>query len=240
MQKDQLLREQRYLRRRLDQLEVQYGGSGHKRRSLSECSSSTSLSTNSCTSETDEVDIMGYNSNQSDTDDHSSIQSLNSDGGVAISTKRLTLLEAGSIQWSTMWTLSYHCLSLSLSRTLNCRPGQSVKSSKCNKNVMGLCVKFRRLAAREFSTSFIVLPVFASPSPSPTFFKTKIFLPRCFSNVSLPPHRKKKEKEKVQIFLCVHVNKTIEHHCTYCNQTQNRLVNIYKYICHFFFQNQLF
>lgn len=36
----------------------------------------------------DEVDIIGYNSNQSDTDDHSSIQSLTSDGGVVISTKR--------------------------------------------------------------------------------------------------------------------------------------------------------
>jgi len=62
-----------------------------KRRSMSECSSQSS-STNS-TSESDEVDILGYNSgsNHSDTDDHSSIQSVTSDGGVTISTKRLCL-----------------------------------------------------------------------------------------------------------------------------------------------------
>lgn len=41
----------------------------------------------------DEVDIMGFNTNQSDSDDHSSIQSVTSDGGVAISTKRLCLAE---------------------------------------------------------------------------------------------------------------------------------------------------
>lgn len=94
VQKEQLLREQRYLRRRLDQL----NGPFHyerKRRSVSECSS-TSPSTSS-TSETDEVDIVGYNSSQSDTDDHSSIQSLTSDGGVSICTKRLSLGENGSI-----------------------------------------------------------------------------------------------------------------------------------------------
>ncbi|XP_023211392.1 max-interacting protein 1-like isoform X2 [Centruroides sculpturatus] len=92
LQKDQLLREQRYLRRRLDQLGMPFNS--HKRRSISECSSSTSISTNSSSlSETDEVDIIGYNSNQSDTDDHSSIQSVTSDGGVSISTKRLTLGE---------------------------------------------------------------------------------------------------------------------------------------------------
>lgn len=45
----------------------------------------------------DEVDIMGYNSNQSDTDDHSSIQSMTSDGGMAISTKRLCLEEGHAI-----------------------------------------------------------------------------------------------------------------------------------------------
>ncbi|XP_064465620.1 max-interacting protein 1-like [Ornithodoros turicata] len=83
--KDQLLREQRYLKRRLQHLD---GMSRSKRRSVSECSTRSS--------ETDEVDIMGYNSsNQSDTDDHSSIQSVTSDGGVAISTKRLCLAEGG-------------------------------------------------------------------------------------------------------------------------------------------------
>lgn len=45
----------------------------------------------------DEVDIMGYNSNQSDTDDHSSIQSMTSDGGMAISTKRLCLEEGHAV-----------------------------------------------------------------------------------------------------------------------------------------------
>jgi len=88
-QKESLFREQRYLKRRLEQLNTHMTNL-QKRRSLSECSSSTASSTSS-TSETDEVDILGYNSNQSDTDDHSSIQSLNSDGGVAISTKRLNL-----------------------------------------------------------------------------------------------------------------------------------------------------
>ncbi|KAK3881373.1 hypothetical protein Pcinc_014182, partial [Petrolisthes cinctipes] len=39
-----------------------------------------------------EVDILGYASNQSDTDDHSSIQSSGSDG-VTLSTRRLTLAE---------------------------------------------------------------------------------------------------------------------------------------------------
>lgn len=41
---------------------------------------------------TDEVDVIGYTSNQSDTDDHSSVQS-SSDSGVAMSTSRLTLSE---------------------------------------------------------------------------------------------------------------------------------------------------
>nr|XP_045624940.1 max dimerization protein 1-like isoform X2 [Procambarus clarkii] len=53
------------------------------------CSSSHSA-------ETDEVDILGYASNQSDTDDHSSIQSSASDGGVTISTRRLTITEPHS------------------------------------------------------------------------------------------------------------------------------------------------
>jgi MAX dimerization protein len=41
----------------------------------------------------DEVDVIGYTSNQSDTDDHSSVQSTSSDSGVAMSTSRLTLSE---------------------------------------------------------------------------------------------------------------------------------------------------
>lgn len=40
----------------------------------------------------DEVDVIGYTSNQSDTDDHSSVQS-SSDSGVTMSTSRLTLSE---------------------------------------------------------------------------------------------------------------------------------------------------
>ncbi|CAL4063074.1 unnamed protein product, partial [Meganyctiphanes norvegica] len=43
-----------------------------------------------------EVDILGYGSNQSDTDDHSSIQSVSSDGGVTISTRRLTITDLPS------------------------------------------------------------------------------------------------------------------------------------------------
>lgn len=76
-----------------------------KRRSISECSlgtastSSTGSSINSdrsagspSVSESDEVDVIGYTSNQSDSDDHSSVQS-SSDSGVAMSTSRLTLSE---------------------------------------------------------------------------------------------------------------------------------------------------
>ncbi|CAD6208720.1 GSCOCG00003527001-RA-CDS [Cotesia congregata] len=77
-----------------------------KRRSVSECSVTTVSSTGSASSsrnsdrstgspsisESDEVDVIGYTSNQSDTDDHSSVQS-SSDSGVAMSTSRLTLSE---------------------------------------------------------------------------------------------------------------------------------------------------
>ncbi|EZA53292.1 max dimerization protein 1 isoform X2 [Ooceraea biroi] len=133
--KDQLSREHRFLRRRLEQLTSQTGLHGlhalhglhglstsaptgsaaaaaaasaamlSKRRSVSECSlgtastSSTGSSRNSdrsagspSVSESDEVDVIGYTSNQSDTDDHSSVQS-SSDSGVAMSTSRLTLSE---------------------------------------------------------------------------------------------------------------------------------------------------
>ncbi|XP_031844792.1 MAX dimerization protein [Nomia melanderi] len=139
--KEQLSREQRFLRRRLEQLTSQTGLHGlhelhglhglsssaptgsscgpgsaaaaaaaaallSKRRSVSECSLGTASSTSSTASsrnsdrsagspsvsESDEVDVIGYTSNQSDTDDHSSVQS-SSDSGVAMSTSRLTLSE---------------------------------------------------------------------------------------------------------------------------------------------------
>ncbi|XP_075223876.1 max dimerization protein 1-like [Lycorma delicatula] len=95
--KEKLSREQRYLRRRLEQL----GAAHTKRRSVSECSVSSTLSSASSApasspssiSESDEIDVIGYASNQSDTDDHSSVQSASSDSGVAMSTSRLTLHE---------------------------------------------------------------------------------------------------------------------------------------------------
>jgi len=91
--KEKLNREHRYLRRRLESL-----GAGYRvkvERSISECSNST-VSTTSASSEPSEpdeaeVDILGYGSSTSDTDDHSSIQSNSSDGGCAVSTRRLTL-----------------------------------------------------------------------------------------------------------------------------------------------------
>lgn len=137
--KEQLSREHRFLKRRLEQLTSLNGlhalhglhglstsaptGSTaaaaaaaaasaamlSKRRSISECSlgtastSSTESSRNSdrsagspSVSESDEVDVIGYTSNQSDTDDHSSVQS-SSDSGVAMSTSRLTLSEMDNL-----------------------------------------------------------------------------------------------------------------------------------------------
>ncbi|XP_034233795.1 max-interacting protein 1-like [Thrips palmi] len=107
--KDQLRREQRYLGRRLEQLGGSYATAlamhgmqptnVSKRRSVSECSTSTVSSTSSVSSsvssisESDEVDVIGYTSTQSDTDDHSSVQSASSDSGVTMSTSRLTLSE---------------------------------------------------------------------------------------------------------------------------------------------------
>ncbi|XP_077287769.1 uncharacterized protein LOC143912361 [Arctopsyche grandis] len=72
------------------------------RRSLSECSSASASSGTASRcgmpdsepasiSESDEVDVIGYTSNQSDTDDHSSIQSGSGDSGVALSASRLSL-----------------------------------------------------------------------------------------------------------------------------------------------------
>jgi MAX dimerization protein len=98
--KEQLNREHRFLRRRLEQLSQSYALS--KRRSLSECSSSTVSSNHSTASlssapspisESDEVDVIGYTSTQSDTDDHSSVQSASSDSGVTMSTSPHTLYE---------------------------------------------------------------------------------------------------------------------------------------------------
>ncbi|XP_041371169.1 max dimerization protein 1-like isoform X2 [Gigantopelta aegis] len=78
--KEQLRREQRHLQRKLDQLNV---GSFRvsKERSISECSSSTNSTTSTNSEhESDEIDILGYNSAQSDFfDDHSSIGSGSSD-----------------------------------------------------------------------------------------------------------------------------------------------------------------
>lgn len=101
VQKDHLQREHRFLRRRLDSLSANLPHS--KRRSISECSASSTHSTQSSTSfhlsspssisESDEVDVIGYTSNQSDSDDHSSVQSMSSDSGVAMSTSRLSLAE---------------------------------------------------------------------------------------------------------------------------------------------------
>lgn len=87
--KEQLRRENRFLQRRLENLmNGQYRI--RQERSISECSTatdSTTSSSDSCgfiftgssASESDEIDILGYNSGHSD-DDHSSIESVNSDG----------------------------------------------------------------------------------------------------------------------------------------------------------------
>lgn len=101
IQKEQLSRENRILLRKLEQLSVQ--NSITKRRSISESSTSTVSSTNSSfslgtspfsISESDEVDMIGYCSNQSDSDDLLSVQSGSSDSGVVMSTSRLTLSES--------------------------------------------------------------------------------------------------------------------------------------------------
>ncbi|CAG2254831.1 MAD [Mytilus edulis] len=85
-QKDQLKREHRFLQRRLESLmEGQYRVP-HER-SISECSTATSST--SSTSESDEIDILGYGSGQSDTDDHSSIES--GSHGYTGAAKRLVL-----------------------------------------------------------------------------------------------------------------------------------------------------
>jgi len=91
--RENLLREQRYLRRRLDLLSTQVDAI-HKRRSVSECSTSTVSSSHSSNSESDEhdVDVTGYGG--ASDDDHSSIRSGTSDGGVTVTTwRQLTIGE---------------------------------------------------------------------------------------------------------------------------------------------------
>merc|ERR1712073_76982 len=58
--KELLHREQRYLRRRLELLSEEVGVDIHKRRSISESSSSSLSSIQSSNSETDDVDPLGY------------------------------------------------------------------------------------------------------------------------------------------------------------------------------------
>lgn len=87
-QREQLRREQRFLQRRLENLlEGQYRV--RQERSISECSTSTN-STTSSNSESDEIDIMGYGSATSDTDENSSVESSSSDG-FTIAVKRVRL-----------------------------------------------------------------------------------------------------------------------------------------------------
>jgi len=83
VRKDNMLREQRYLKRRLEVLSSQVD-SIYKRRSVSECSTSTVSSNHSSNSESDEheVDVIGYGGGSDD--DHSSIISL--PGGAATAT----------------------------------------------------------------------------------------------------------------------------------------------------------
>jgi len=78
-QKENLSREQRYLRRRLELLSSQVEAI-HKRRSISESSTSTVSSLHSSNSESDdhEVDVIGYGGVSDD--DHSSIRSGGSTG----------------------------------------------------------------------------------------------------------------------------------------------------------------
>lgn len=107
-QLEQLTKKQIFLKWRCEQL-ISYNEALCKRRSVSECSTSTISSTNSyeltrsssSLCESDEIDVIGFSSsNQSDSDDHLSVQSLKSagsvDSGVVLkSTSRLTLSSAG-------------------------------------------------------------------------------------------------------------------------------------------------
>merc|ERR1712012_857697 len=87
--KELLYREQRYLRRRLELLSEEVGVDIHKRRSISESSSSSLSSIQSSNSETDDADVLGYGGVSDD--DRLSITSGGSnasDGGVTITTWR--------------------------------------------------------------------------------------------------------------------------------------------------------
>merc|ERR1712020_633450 len=87
--KELLHREQRYLRRRLDLLSEEVGVDIHKRRSISESSSSSLSSVQSSNSESDDADVVGYGAVSDD--DRLSITSgasNASDGGVTITTWR--------------------------------------------------------------------------------------------------------------------------------------------------------
>jgi len=92
--KELLHREQRYLRRRLELLSEEFGVDIHKRRSISESSSSSLSSIQSSNSESDDV---CYGNGAVSDDDHLSITSgasNASDGGVTITTWRhLTIAE---------------------------------------------------------------------------------------------------------------------------------------------------
>ncbi|XP_032516541.1 max dimerization protein 1-like isoform X1 [Danaus plexippus] len=95
--KEQLAREQRYLRRRLAQLrtsrDVRIDNSMHATRadSLSSLESSSGVSTErspSSVSESDEVDVIGYTSNQSDSE--SLVSGHSGDSGVRVGSGRRT------------------------------------------------------------------------------------------------------------------------------------------------------
>lgn len=95
--KDNLFREQRYLRRRLELLSTQVDDIS-KRRSISESSTSTISSIQSSVSESEvevggySVEGGGYSVEGASDDDHSSVQSASSDGGVTVTTwKQLTI-----------------------------------------------------------------------------------------------------------------------------------------------------
>ncbi|XP_067936124.1 max-interacting protein 1-like [Watersipora subatra] len=93
MIKDNLSREHRYLKRRLDSLKhLRAYRNSRAERTISECSSSTlsnSSTSSISTEEQDEVDVIGSND---DSDDHQS--SVGSDGGMIVTTKKLSLMDS--------------------------------------------------------------------------------------------------------------------------------------------------
>jgi len=88
-----LHREQRHLRRRLECLNP-YSYRVRPSRSYSECSNNSSASSYIASSESDEVDVIGYGSSgqSDDSDDHSSLQS-GSDSGCNVSADSLPMSE---------------------------------------------------------------------------------------------------------------------------------------------------